>query len=138
MKHVLVVLLLSALCVTLGACGTEGGEAAADSDSNNQNNSDLPEAVPPQFPFPDGAKLRVTTTETAGGNHHVVAFSFSEDADAVYATFKEFAESKGYTIATEGEHRFSATNDSSEGLVVNISDMGSIRTGTVTFSGPTP
>lgn len=56
---------------------------------------ELPDAIPPDFPFPEGADPRVTTMDVAGATQYVASFSHRGDAGALYEEFRQYAGSHG-------------------------------------------
>ncbi|MGD8429816.1 MAG: hypothetical protein PVH31_05375 [Ectothiorhodospiraceae bacterium] len=98
----------------------------------------LPASVPAGAPFPDGVDVDVKTGEMSGAERVTASFTFFADAAPVYEDFKRYAVENGYHIATEDRdgYRFSSTDNAANGLVVDISDMGAVKVGTVTFMIP--
>ncbi|MGP4107981.1 hypothetical protein [Virgibacillus sp. L01] len=168
MKKFITVLCLSfALSIFLAACGSDEGKSNSEADTQedvNASNTDetdkdkaeneqdddaaqeedesaLPEEVPSDLPFPSEANLQVQSYDTAGHKQYVVGFSFSEEINGVYNTFKDYAESNGYDIITEDNENngFESMKETDAGPTtfgVNFSDMGSVKTGTVSFAIP--
>ncbi|MBP1949310.1 low molecular weight phosphatase family protein [Virgibacillus litoralis] len=168
MKKFITVLCLSfALCIFLVACGSDEEKSNSEADTQedvnasstdetdtdkaeNEQDDDaapdedetaLPEEVPSDLPFPAGADLQVQSYDTAGHKQYVVSFSFSDEIDGVYNTFKEYAENNGYDIITEDNENngFESMKESDAGqttLGVTFSDMESVKIGTVSFAIP--
>ncbi|SDQ07473.1 hypothetical protein [Virgibacillus salinus] len=164
-KFITVLCLFFALSIFLVACGsgeeksnseadtqedvnvsttdeTDEAENKQDEDAaQEEDQSALPEGVPADLPFPAEADLQVQSYDTAGHKQYVVGFSFSEEIDEVYKKFKEYADSNGYNIITEDNENygFESMKESDAGpttLGVTFSDMGSVKTGTVSFAIP--
>jgi hypothetical protein len=74
----------------------------------------------------------------SGAERVTASFTFFADAEPVYEDFNRYAVENGYHIATEDRdgYRFSSTDNAANGLVVDISDMGAVKVGTVTFMIP--
>lgn len=127
-------LMVSILGVVLAVpvCGWPPVAAAASS------HEELPAGVPKDFPFPAGADLTARTMQLSGAKQVTVSCTFSGRADAAYKKFKAYAAENGYEIRMENEsgRRFSAGKGAVQGLVVRVSDMGSVNLATVTFVLP--
>ncbi|WP_226036617.1 hypothetical protein [Aquibacillus saliphilus] len=156
-KFSLIFLLYFALGTLLMACGSDEEQTNEDSDGKidvdvstnneaedeqeedvNEDESTLPDEVPSDFPFPDGANLEVVTNEMAGHINYAISFSVSDEIEAHYKKYIEYATSNGYDITTEDKENYSfkSMKESTEGLGVGISDMGSVNIATVTFTVP--
>ncbi|MFD1038781.1 hypothetical protein ACFQ3N_10315 [Virgibacillus byunsanensis] len=154
-KFILIFLLYFAFLLV--ACGSNEEETNGDSEeesnvdvsandeieeednvSQNEDDSTLPDDIPSDFPFPNGADLEIVTNEMAGHINYVISFSLSEDLDTHYKNFMEYSTSNGFSIITEDKenYNFKSMKDSTEGLSVGISDMGSVKIATVTFTIP--
>lgn len=100
--------------------------------------SDLPEAVPDDFPFPEDANLQVQDSTSATMIQIAVAFSFKSDPGGIYSTFRDYVVENGYEIIREdkSDYLFQSRNDSFDSIKVSISEMSSVNIVTVTFAGP--
>lgn len=64
--------------------------------------AELPDDFPGDFPFPESAKLTGVQTVTDDGRRtHMIHFEFDQELKSVQDIYKEYAESKGYTIGFE-------------------------------------
>lgn len=102
-----------------------------------QADSDLPEAVPDDFPFPEDANLQVQDSTSATMIQIAVAFSFKSRPEEIYSTFREYVVANGYEIIGEdkSDYVFQSRNDSFDSIKVSISEMSSVNLATVTFAG---
>lgn len=138
MKHSLsLAILCASLAVPLAACGSDS-DSDSDSDTTAAAHAGLPDVVPADFPFPADVSLDVRTQQLASGKQTVVSFSFSGDADKLYAQMRQYAVDNGYDIPieTKSSGRFTARKDIAHNFVVSIQDMGSVKVATVSFLAP--
>ncbi|OZU87528.1 hypothetical protein CIL03_15660 [Virgibacillus indicus] len=90
-------------------------------ESNIGENVTLPEDFPSEFPFPEEIKLTAVQTVTdAETKTYMIHYEYDQDLESISAIYKEYAESKGYTISLEqkmeNSYNLNAGDDEGKGF----------------------
>ncbi|RPF51086.1 hypothetical protein [Aquisalibacillus elongatus] len=107
-------------------------EEETDEDESGDSLSDLPDAIPSDFPFPENAtQVMVTESEMSGSTLYTVNFMFDGDPSELFNSIKDYVTQNDYSIEFEDENQeftLDAVNyDTLEGI--DISSMLERSTG---------